>query len=117
MARGLLELPTTWRRPSDQLSFADLTIDEQTFEVWRNDTPIYLSQTEFRLLSYLIRYPDAILTKSGIREAVWHGRAATLNLVEAYVSLLRKKVDTLGPPLIHTVRGVGYTLRLPFAAP
>ena len=117
MARGLLELLTTEPRSSDQLSFADLTINEHTFEVWRNDTPIYLSQTEFRLLSYLIRYPNAILSKSRIRETVWHGRAATLNLVEAYVSLLRKKIDTIGPPLIHTVRGVGYTLRLPFAAP
>jgi two-component system, OmpR family, response regulator len=101
----------------DQLTFADLTVDERTFEVWRNDTPIYLSQTEFRLLSYLIRYPNAILSKARIRETVWQGRAGTLNLVEAYVSLLRKKMDTLGPPLIHTVRGVGYTLRLPFASP
>jgi DNA-binding winged helix-turn-helix (wHTH) protein len=115
VGRGLLELPMPGRPSSDQLSFADLTMDEHTFEVWRNETPIYLSQTEFRLLSYLIRYPNAILSKSRIRETVWQGRAATLNLVEAYVSLLRKKIDTLGPPLIHTVRGVGYSLRLPFA--
>jgi two-component system OmpR family response regulator len=113
VTRGLLELPTSGMAPEDQLTFADLTMDERTFEVWRNDTPIYLSQTEFRLLSYLIRYPNAILSKTRIRETVWPGRAGTLNLVEAYVSLLRKKMDTLGPPLIHTVRGAGYTLRLP----
>jgi two-component system OmpR family response regulator len=101
----------------DRLSFADLTMDEDTFEVWRNHTPVYLSLTEFRLLGYLMRYPNAILSKAMIRESVWQGREATLNLVEAYVSLLRKKIDTLGPPLIHTVRGVGYGLRAPFAAP
>src|SRR5882724_6995258 len=102
MARALMDRA--------QLSFADLTMDEDTFEVWRNDTPVYLSLTEFRLLGFLMRYPNAILSKARIRESVWQGRGGTLNLVEAYVSLLRKKIDTLGPPLIHTVRGVGYSL-------
>ena len=116
MARGLTEESMAEPAGGGRLSFADLTIDEQTFEVWRSDTPVYLSQTEFRLLSYLIRYPNATLSKARIRETVWQGRAGTLNLVEAYVSLLRKKIDTLGPPLIHTVRGVGYSFRLPVAA-
>ncbi len=99
------------------MSFAGLRMDEKTFQVWRNDTPVYLSLTEFRLLSYLMRYPGAIISKVRISEDVWPGRGGSLNLVEAYVSHLRKKIDSLGPPLIHTVRGVGYGLRAPFALP
>lgn len=104
-------------RSTDRLHFADLTMDETTFEVWRSDRPVYLSMTEFRLLGYLMRSPDAVLSKARIRESVWPGRGGTLNLVEAYISLLRKKIDALGPPLIQTVRGAGYRLRSPFAAP
>jgi two-component system, OmpR family, response regulator len=117
MASTPTDFAVATARSSDRLHFADLTMDEASFEVWRRDTPVYLSMTEFRLLGYLMRSPDAVVSKARIRESVWPGRGGTLNLVEAYISLLRKKIDTLGPPLIQTVRGVGYRLQSPFAAP
>lgn len=115
MARGLMDRAVA-EAAGTQLSFGGLTMDEDSFEVWRNDTPVYLSLTEFRLLGYLIRNPDLVLSKARIRDGVWPGRRGSLNLVEAYVSLLRKKIDTIGPPLIQTVRGMGYRLRTPVAS-
>lgn len=101
-------------RESSVLAFADLELDEDTHEVLRGGRPVDLTPTEFKLLHYLMLNPRRVLSKSQIMDRVWAydfgGRA---NVVETYISYLRKKVDAEGIPLIHTIRGVGYSLRLP----
>ncbi|MDA8274698.1 MAG: response regulator transcription factor [Actinomycetota bacterium] len=95
-------------------SFADLRLDEDTYEVWRGGQTIDLTPTEFRLLHFLLLNAGQVVSKAQIREAVWeYAFDGKLNMVEVYVSYLRKKLDAHGPPLIRTVRGVGYTLRVP----
>lgn len=97
-----------------RLTFADLELDEETHEVFRGRTPIDLTPTEFKLLRYFLLNPRRVLSKSQILDYVWeYDFGGDANVVETYVSYLRKKVDTLGPPLIHTLRGVGYSLRMP----
>lgn len=96
------------------LVFADLELDEETHEVRRGDRSISLTPTEFRLLHYLMLNPRRVLSKAQILDRIWHyDFGGDANVVETYVSYLRKKIDTRGPQLIHTVRGVGYCLRLP----
>lgn len=97
-----------------RLSFSDLILDEETHEVWRGDRAIDLTPTEFKLLRYLLANPRRVLSKAQILDHVWqYDFDGEANVVETYISYLRKKVDQDGPPLIHTVRGVGYSLRLP----
>jgi two-component system OmpR family response regulator len=100
------------------LAFADLELNEDTHEVLRDGHPIDLTPTEFKLLHYLMLNPRRVLSKAQIMDRVWAydfgGRA---NVVETYISYLRKKVDADGTPLIHTIRGVGYSLRLPTGEP
>ncbi|MFN2504513.1 MAG: response regulator transcription factor [Acidimicrobiales bacterium] len=97
-----------------RLSFADLEMDEDTREVWRGLDPIHLTATEFKLLRYLLLNPRRVLTKAQILDHVWqYDFDGDANVVETYISYLRKKVDRVEPRLIHTVRGVGYSLRLP----
>lgn len=99
---------------SSRLVFADLEMDDDTHEVWRANEPVELTPTEYKLLRYLLLNPRRVLTKSQILDHVWHyDFGGDGNVVETYVSYLRKKLDHLGSPLIHTVRGVGYSLRLP----
>jgi len=99
---------------SSRLTFADLELDEDTHEVWRAGTSIELTATEFKLLRYLLLNPRRVLTKDQILDHVWqYDFGGNANVVETYVSYLRRKLDPLGAPLIHTVRGVGYSLRLP----
>jgi two-component system OmpR family response regulator len=99
---------------SSTLSFADLELDEDTHEVARGERPIELTATEFRLLRYLLLNPRRVLTRSQILDHVWnYDFGGDARVLETYISYLRKKVDLDGPPLIHTVRGVGYALRLP----
>ena len=97
-----------------KLSYADLELDEETRDVWRGGTPIDLTPTEYKLLHYLLSNPRRVLTRNQILEHVWdytfEGNASVL---ETYISYLRQKVDHIDPPLIHTVRGVGYSLRVP----
>jgi two-component system OmpR family response regulator len=94
------------------LRFADLVLDEATHEVARSGRAVELTPTEFELLRYFLLNPRRVLSKLEIHDAVWGdpstGDATT---VETYVSYLRKKLDRLGPPLIHTVRLVGYVLK------
>jgi two-component system OmpR family response regulator len=98
------------------LRFADLELDEERHEVHRAKTAIELTPTEFTLLRYLMLNARRVLSKSQILDHVWHyDFAGEANVVETYVSYLRKKIDRFDPPLIHTVRGVGYCLRLPKA--
>jgi two-component system OmpR family response regulator len=102
--------------PGTTLRFADLELDEERHEVYRAKTPIDLTPTEFTLLRYLMLNPRRVLSKAQILDHVWHyDFAGEANVVETYVSYLRKKIDRFDPPLIHTVRGVGYCLRLPKA--
>ncbi|GAA3842445.1 response regulator transcription factor [Sphaerisporangium flaviroseum] len=97
------------------LSVADLELDEARWEVRRGGRPVELSPTEFRLLAFLMRHPGQVLTKAQLLENVW-GFGTQSQVVETYVSYLRRKLDPLGPPLIHTQRGVGYALRPPHDA-
>jgi two-component system OmpR family response regulator len=97
-----------------RLRFDDLELDEDTREVVRAGEPIDLTATEFRLLRFLMRNPRRVLTRAQILDNVWdYDFGGDARVLETYVSYLRKKVDVLGPPLIHTVRGVGYALRMP----
>ena len=96
------------------LSFADLTLDEDTHEVLRDGAAVELTPTEFRLLHYFMLNPRRVLSKAQIMDRIWnYDFGGDANVVETYISYLRKKLDTGGSPLIHTVRGVGYCLRLP----
>ena len=100
--------------PSPRLKFADLELDEESHEVWRGDTPISLTATEFNLLRLFLLNPKRVLSKDQIIDHVWHyDFRGDTGIVESYVSVLRRKVDTAEPRLIHTLRGVGYVLRLP----
>jgi two-component system, OmpR family, response regulator len=99
---------------SSRLVFADLEMDEETHEVWRQSTMLELTATEFNLLNYLLENARRVLSKSEILDHVWsYDFDGDPNIVETYISYLRKKVDCFDPPLIHTIRGVGYSLRLP----
>ena len=97
-----------------QLRFSDLVLDARTREVWRGEHPIDLTATEFNLLHYLLAHARQVLSKVQILDAVWpESFSGDSNIVEIYVSYLRKKVDCYDPPLIHTIRRVGYSLREP----
>ena len=97
-----------------QLAYADLVLDDDTHEVWKAGVEVELSPTEFNLLRYLLQNPGRVLSKRQILEHVWHyDFGGDGNVVESYVSYLRKKVDSAQPRLLHTVRGVGYVLRQP----
>jgi two-component system OmpR family response regulator len=96
------------------LRFADLVLDEETHEVWRAGRPVHLTATEFNLLRYFMLNPRRVLSKAQILDHVWqYDYDGGDNVVETYISYLRKKIDRLGPPLIRTIRLVGYTLRQP----
>jgi two-component system OmpR family response regulator len=96
------------------LRVGDLELDEDHWTVRRAGTPVELSPTEFRLLAYLMRNQGLMLTRKQLLENVWGWEyAGQSQILETYVSYLRHKLDPLGPPLIHTQRGVGYSLRLP----
>ncbi|TAL12700.1 MAG: response regulator transcription factor [Frankiales bacterium] len=100
--------------PSARLSYADLVLDDDTHEVWKGDREVELSPTEFNLLRYFLQNPGRVLSKRQILEHVWnYDFGGDGNVVESYVSYLRRKVDTGEPRLLQTVRGVGYVLRLP----
>ncbi len=96
------------------LRFDDLVLNEETREVWRGGEPIELTPTEFNLLRFFMLNPRRVLSKRQILDNVWHyDFGGDPNVVETYVSYLRKKLDRLGPPLIQTIRLVGYALRAP----
>ena len=103
-------------RQAGVMRFADLELDEETYEVRRDGRRIELTPTEFKLLRYLMLNPKRVVSKGQILDHVWEydfgGDAA---IVETYISYLRKKVDAKEPHLIQTVRGFGYTIRIPEA--
>ena len=111
--RAVLRRTRGTERPQ-RLTYADLELDEDTREVQRAGTLVELTPTEFNLLRYLLANSGRVLSKPQILDHVWrYDFGGDSNVVETYISYLRKKVDVLGPPLIHTVRGFGYSLRLP----
>jgi two-component system OmpR family response regulator len=92
---------------------ADGELDEESHEVRRAGAVVELTPTEFRLLHYLMMNAGQVVSKSQIRDRVWdYSFDGKVNMVEVYVSYLRKKLDALGPPLIRTVRGIGYSMRV-----
>src|SRR5436305_1415048 len=97
-----------------RLQIADLELDEDSHQVWRAGQAIELTATEFKLLRYLMMNARRVLSKAQILDHVWnYDFGGDGSIVETYISYLRKKVDASEPRLIHTVRGVGYTLRPP----
>ena len=99
---------------SSRLVFDDLELDDDTREVTRGGRPIDLTATEYRLLRYLMLNPRRVLTRAQLLDHVWnYDFGGDARVLETYVSYLRKKIDVHGAPLIQTVRGVGYALRLP----
>jgi len=97
-----------------RLKFADIELDEETHEVWKAGEPVSLSPTEFTLLRYFVINAGTVLSKPKILDHVWHyDFGGDVNVVESYVSYLRRKIDTGDKRLLHTLRGVGYVLREP----
>ncbi len=97
-----------------ELRFADLEMNVETHEVWRQGRLVELTATEFKVLEYLLENARRVVSKSEILDHVWdYDFNGDPNIVETYISYLRKKIDDVEPQLIHTVRRVGYTLRLP----
>ncbi|MEP7203860.1 MAG: response regulator transcription factor [Ilumatobacteraceae bacterium] len=110
--RAILLRTTSSTRSADQLVFADLVLDPESREVSRAGTPIELTATEFNLLQYFLMNPRRVLSKAQILDHVWHyDFDGDSNILETYISYLRKKINRLGAPLIHTIRLVGYVLR------
>jgi len=95
-----------------QLVVGDLVMDEDSHEVTRGGDPVNLTATEFELLRYLMRNPKRVLSKAQILDRVWnYDFGGQANVVELYISYLRKKIDVGREPMIHTMRGVGYVLK------
>ena len=96
------------------MTYADLTLNDDTHEVTKAGEIVELSPTEFNLLRYLMLNAEVVVSKAKILDNVWHyDFGGDGNVVESYISYLRRKIDTGDTPLIHTVRGVGYVLRMP----
>ncbi|WP_308798768.1 response regulator transcription factor [Agromyces silvae] len=112
--RGLIRRSTlTLAQQRDPvLRVGDLTLDEDSYEVERDGTPIELTATEFELLRFLMRNPRRVLSKAQILDRVWsYDFGGKESVVELYISYLRKKIDQGRTPMIHTVRGAGYMLK------
>ena len=96
------------------LRCGDLVLDESRWTVHRAGTLVDLSPTEFRLLACLLRQQGSVLSRAQLLQQVWgHGYTGQSQVVETYVSYLRRKLHGLGPPLIHTRRGAGYLILAP----
>jgi len=118
--RGLLRRSArTMSAAADpEIRVGDLVLNEETYEVERGGEPIALTATEFELLRYLMRNPRRVLSKAQILDRVWsYDFGGRSSIVEIYISYLRKKVDEGRDAMIHTVRGVGYTIKPPVPEP
>ena len=101
-----------------EIRVGDLVLNEETYEVERAGEPIALTATEFELLRYLMRNPRRVLSKAQILDRVWsYDFGGRSSIVEIYISYLRKKIDEGREAMIHTVRGVGYTIKPPVTEP
>ena len=100
------------RQAESVLTVGDLTLDEDSHEVFRGNEEIHLTATEFELLRFLMRNPRRVLSKPQILDRVWnYDFGGQANVVELYISYLRKKIDAGRDPMIHTMRGAGYVLK------
>lgn len=100
------------RDVGSRLTVGDLTMDEDSHEVFRGDDEIHLTATEFEVLRYFMRNPRRVLSKAQILDRVWqYDFGGEANIVELYISYLRRKIDRGREPMIHTLRGVGYVLK------
>lgn len=100
------------RTPESLLVVGDLTLDEDSHEVTRGGDGIHLTATEFELLRFLMRNPRRVLSKAQILDRVWsYDFGGQANVVELYISYLRRKIDAGRPPMIHTRRGAGYLIK------
>lgn len=118
--RALMRRAGTSRAVEDRnvLEVGDLTLDEDSREVFRGDDEIVLTATEFELLRFLMRNPRRVLSKAQILDRVWnYDFGGQANVVELYISYLRKKIDAGREPMIHTMRGAGYVLKPANGAP
>ena len=112
--RNILRRTGALGQYSPRLEFAGLELDEETREVSRDGRAIELTLTEFRLLRYLMLNPRRVLSRGQLLDHVWnYDFDGDARVLETYISYLRKKIDVDGLPLLHTIRGVGYALRLP----
>jgi two-component system, OmpR family, response regulator len=103
---------------SNKLVLHDLELDDETHEVFRGGEVVELTRTEFRLLRYLMMNSGRVLSRTQILDHVWdYDFGGDASVLETYISYLRRKVDQVEPPLIHTVRGVGYVMRVPRTSP
>jgi two-component system, OmpR family, response regulator len=111
--RGLLRRAGAHQAATDStLVVGDLTLDEDSHEVSRGGDEVSLTATEFELLRFFMRNPRRVLSKAQILDRVWqYDFGGQANVVELYVSYLRKKIDAGRPPMIHTMRGAGYVLK------
>jgi two-component system OmpR family response regulator len=110
--RGLLRRTNRAVADDSLLVVGDLSLDEASHEVTRGGDEIKLTATEFELLRYLMRNPKRVLSKAQILDRVWnYDFGGQANVVELYISYLRKKIDAGREPMIHTMRGVGYVLK------
>jgi two-component system, OmpR family, response regulator len=113
-ARAILRRTRGQRSGDGRLRFADLVLDDDTHEVWRGDALVRLTATEFSLLRFFMQNPRRVLSKGQILDNVWHyDFGGNGSVVETYVSYLRRKLEAMGPPVIETIRLVGYRLREP----
>ena len=111
--RGLMRRSGARQESSSSvLTVGDLSLDEDSHEVFRDGEPIALTATEFELLRFLMRNPRRVLSKAQILDRVWqYDFGGQANVVELYISYLRKKIDAGREPMIHTVRGAGYMIK------
>ncbi|MEU6061150.1 response regulator transcription factor [Streptomyces sp. NPDC047097] len=111
--RGLVRRsPVAAARPASVLAVGDLTLDEDSREVARGGRAVHLTGTEFELLRFLMRNPRRVLSKAQILDRVWsYDFGGKANIVELYISYLRRKIDAGRPPMIHTRRGAGYLIK------
>lgn len=110
--RALLRLMTRAAVETNQLHYADVLLDLDRHEAFRNDVPLDLTPREFDLLSYLMENKEHVLTREQILNRVWgYDYFGETNIVDVYIRYLRKKMDRSQSPLIQTVRGIGYVLR------
>ncbi|MFL6088627.1 MAG: response regulator transcription factor [Aeromicrobium sp.] len=111
--RGLMRRAGARRiEAANVLTVGDLELDEDSHEVWRGGDEIVLTATEFELLRFLMRNPRRVMSKAQILDRVWnYDFGGQANVVELYISYLRKKIDQGREPMIHTMRGAGYVLK------
>lgn len=112
--RNIMRRSGSLRTAPDVLRFDGLELDDEAHEVTRDGATIALTATEYRLLRYLMLNPRRVMTRAQLLDHVWsYDFGGDARVLETYISYLRRKLDAHGPPLVHTVRGVGYVLRRP----